>query len=32
MPVAQPMISRIAPERHAVSTSIGMIRRQSKLR
>ena len=24
MPVAQPMISRIAPDRHAVSTSIGI--------
>ena len=32
MPVAQPMISRIAPDRHAVSTNIGTIRRQSKLR
>ncbi len=32
MPVAQPMIKRIAPDRHAVSISIGTIRRQSKLR
>ena len=32
MPVAVPMISRIAPDRQAVSTSIGKSRRQSKLR
>ena len=32
IPVAVPMISRIAPDRHAVSTSIGISRRQSKLR
>ena len=29
MPVAAPMISRIAPDSDAVSTSIGMSRRQS---
>ncbi len=32
MPVAVPMIIRIAPDRHAVSTSIGASRRQSKRR
>ena len=32
MPVAVPMISRIAPDSDAVSTSIGSSRRQSKRR
>ena len=32
MPVAVPMISRIAPDRQAVSISIGISRRQSKRR
>ena len=32
MPVAVPMISRMAPERAAVSSSIGMTRRQSNWR
>ena len=31
MPVAQPMINRIAPDRHAVSINMGTIRRQLKL-
>ena len=32
MPVAAPMISRIAPDRHAVSISIGFSRCQSNRR